>query len=150
MAWGNPPPIAIKPAGPSKIVTPEQLAASGTEDGHQMALFCWIASSLDSYPALRWCHAIPNGGSRHKAEAAKLVAAGSRSGVWDIFLPVPTRYAGLYVEMKEESRRKSKNGGLSTNQMAFGEFVRRNGYHTEVCYNWIEAKDAILNYLNNR
>ena len=34
------------------MITPEQLAKSGTEHGHQAALFCWIALNIDRYPEL--------------------------------------------------------------------------------------------------
>lgn len=153
MTWGNPPKFEAAPAKPGKKITPEQLAASGSEDGAQMAVFCWAADNCGQYPQLKWLHAIPNGGSRHIAEAGKMVAAGLRSGVWDIFLPCPIQtdwakqYAGLYIEMKEEKRRKHKNGGLSDEQVEFGNYATQMGYYCAVCYTWEEARDVILKYL---
>ena len=153
MTWGNPPKFEAAPAKPGKKITPEQLAASGSEDGHQMAVFCWAADNCGQYPALKWLHAIPNGGSRHIVEAGKMVAAGLRSGVWDIFLPCPiqtewaVQYAGLYIEMKEPKRRKHKNGGLSDDQVEFGGYARVAGYYTAVCYTWEEARDILIKYL---
>lgn len=153
MVWANPPPYKPEQPKKGKVITPEDLAKSGSEDGHQMALFCWAASMCGQYPALRWLHAIPNGGSRHIVEAGKMVAAGLRSGVWDVFLPLPIQtewakqYAGLYIEMKEPKRRNQKNGGLSEEQLEFGRYAEDMGYFCAVCYTWEEARDVILKYV---
>lgn len=83
------------------MITPEQLAASSTEDGHQLALFCWIRLHPE-YPHLNKLTHIPNGGSRNKAEAAKLKAMGVQAGFTDLFLPVPIlmKSHGLFIELK--------------------------------------------------
>src|SRR5687767_5498767 len=115
MTWGNPPKFVNVDKPLAKKVTPEQLAASGSEDGHQMALFCWAAGAAPQYPALAFLFAIPNGGSRHIVEATKMVATGLRSGVPDVFLPYPfanAMYAGCFIEMKASKRRNHKDGGL--------------------------------------
>lgn len=155
MTWGNPPPFIAKQLKHSKAVTPEQLAASGSEDGEQMAVFAWAASMCGQYPQLKWMHAIPNGGSRNIAEATKLVAAGLRKGVLDIFLPWPKAVRnyelhGLYIEMKIEKRRKEKNGGLTEEQIEFIKYAESAGYRCKVCYSWIEARDCILAYLEGK
>lgn len=167
MIWGNPPRFVNVDRPPAKRVTPEQLAKSGSEDGHQAALFCWAADNLAAYPQLEWIHSIPNGGSRHVAEATKLVATGMRSGVWDIFLPWPIwvhhlpsmdnptgKYliskAGLYLEMKAPNQRTKKDGGLSKEQLEFGAYAEKAGYCCKVCYSWIEAKDTLMAYLEDR
>lgn len=151
MTWGNPPKLEPTILKPGKKITPEQLAASGSEDGHQMAVFCWAADNCGQYPALKWLHAIPNGGSRHIVEAGKMVAAGLRSGVWDIFGPMPKDgYCGIYLEMKEEGRRNKKDGGLSKEQIEFGQYAENAGYFCAVCYTWIEARDTLINYLDGR
>lgn len=160
--WGNPPKFSSSKPKKAKPVTPEQLAASGSEDGEQAAVFCWSASMYGQYPQLKWLHAIPNGGSRHVAEATKMVAAGLRKGVLDIFLPwsslhyyqylneAPKILHGLYVEMKTEKRRKEKNGGLTEEQTNFIEYATNAGYYCALCYSWIEAKDVILKYLEGK
>lgn len=157
MTWGNPPKFkSIATKSSSKPVTPEQLASSGSEDGEQSAVFCWAASMCGQYPQLKWLHAIPNGGSRHIAEATKIVAAGLRSGVLDVFLPCSVQtewakvYFGLYIEMKTEKRRKEKNGGLTDEQIEFMEYAENAGYYCKVCYSWIEARDVILKYLEGK
>jgi len=155
MTWGNPPKLEpIKPKQGKKI-TPEDLAKSGTEDGNQAALFCWAADNVSRYPQLKWLHAIPNGGHRHVAEASKLVAAGTRSGVWDIFLPVPVLYRfqpfhGCYIEMKKAARKNHKDGGLTKEQIEFGEYAAYAGYFTAICYSWEEARGVLINYLEGR
>src|SRR5687767_697334 len=121
MTWGNPPKFIPTKPKPGKKITPEDLAASGSEDGHQAALFCWAADSVGKYPQLQWLFAIPNGGSRHIAEATKMVAAGTRSGVPDTMLPWPRakfnyEYHGCFIEMKKEMYRSRKNGGCSDEQ----------------------------------
>lgn len=153
MTWGNPPKLQSTPPKKGKVITPEDLASSGTEDGNQAALFCWAAMNVEKYPQLEWLHSIPNGGSRHIAEATKMVAAGLRSGVWDIFLPCPIQtewakqYAGLYIEMKHENHRKHKDGGLTEDQVKFGKYAIHMDYYCKLCYNWIEAKDILIKYL---
>lgn len=159
MTWGNPPKLEPSKPKQGKKITPEDLAASGSEDGNQSALFCWAADNVGRYPALKWFHAIPNGGSRHIVEAMKMVAAGTRSGVWDTFLPVVqtkligpciTHYHGLYIEMKEESKRSKKNGGLSDEQIEFGNYAREAGYYCSVCYSWQEARNVLISYLEGK
>lgn len=138
----------------AKPITPEQLASRGTEDGHQMALFCWVAMNYEAYPQLRCLFAIPNGGSRHIAEAVKMVGAGTRSGVPDTFLACPMINHdgvyinhGLFIEMKREKYRSHKNGGCSDEQMIWINRLKNYGYAVEVCYNWIEARDKIMKYI---
>lgn len=100
------------------MITPEQLAKSGSEAAHQTALFAWAAVACThgfevandrakngakmgahelkkGVPELKWLHHIPNGGSRgDNAESrairgGQLKAQGVRVGVADLFLPVP-------------------------------------------------------------
>lgn len=123
-------------------MTPEQFARSGTEHGHQVAVFCWAALNTQKYPELRWLHAIPNGGLRDKVVAGKLKAEGVKRGVADIFLPVRRGIScGLYIEMK-------KPGGKATpEQKEFGAFVQSQGYLFYVCDHWQHAVNIIDSYL---
>lgn len=124
------------------MITPEQLARSGSEDGHQLALFCWAATS--GIPELKWLFHIPNGGSRHIAEASKLKAMGVKSGVPDIFLPVVGKFSskGFWIELK-----KPIKGIVSKEQDEWLDFLSDQGYATRVCFGWIEARDCLLEYL---
>lgn len=155
MVWNNPPKFVNVDKPVSKKVTPEALAKSGSEDAHQMALFCWAAANVAQYPALAYLFAIPNGGSRHIAEATKMVATGSRAGVPDVFLPSAgggkdAWYAGCFIEMKHSKRRNHKNGGLEDEQVDWINYLTKAGYYCKVCYSWIEAKDTLMAYLEGR
>lgn len=158
MTWGNPPKFVNVDKPVAKKVTPEQLAKSGSEDAHQMALFAWAAEASQQYPQLKWLFAIPNGGQRHIAEATKLVATGTRAGVPDVFLPCVGRssidgcviYIGCWIEMKIERHRNKKYGGLSNEQMEWQNYLLSAGYHWAVCYSWIEAKETLIAYLEGK
>lgn len=130
------------------MITPEQLARSGSEHSMQAALFCWCASSNIS--ELKWLFAIPNGGLRDARTAGRLKAEGVKSGVWDIFLPYPKYkndfnlqldYIGLWIEFKI-----GKNI-LTKEQKEFKIYVESQGYKTAICYDWQSARDCILEYL---
>ena len=90
------------------MITPEQLAACGSESGHQKALFCWAALNIATYPQLKWLYAVPNGFFSTPGQKAKMKAEGLRDGVPDVVLARPIkwpddhliRYCGLYIEMK--------------------------------------------------
>jgi hypothetical protein len=156
MTWGNPPKfVPTKPKKAPKLITPEQLAATGTEDGHQAALFCWAALSVGKYPQLAWLYAVPNGGSRHMVEAIKMVGTGTRKGVPDVFLPHPRakfnyEFHGCYIELKIEKRRKEKNGGCSDEQLEWIDYLKSAGYYVAVCYGWKEASDTLVSYLEGK
>lgn len=125
------------------MITPEQLAINGSEDAHQLALFCWCALNITEYPELRWLYHIPNGGSRDKREAAKLKAMGVKPGVSDLCLPVKRgAYSGLYIELK-----KLKGGKVSPEQREWLDHLRSQGFGAMVCYGWIEARDVLIEYL---
>jgi hypothetical protein len=139
------------------MIRPEDLAACGSESGHQKALFCWAALNVATYPQLKWLYAVPNGFFSTSGQKAKMKAEGLRDGVPDICLAVPTfsEYlpkvmlcAGLYIELKIEKRRNQKNGGCSEEQLEWLDYLQRAGYKALVCYGWQEAVKAIEEYLN--
>lgn len=143
MTWGNPPKFVNVDKPKSKKITPEMLASSGSEDGNQMALFAWAAANTAQYPQLKYIFAIPNGGSRHIAEATKMVATGLRRGVPDVMLPWSNiKHAGLWIEMK------AKKGTVSREQKDWINYLISVGYAAVVCYSWEEAKKELLDYLN--
>lgn len=96
-------------------MTPNQLAKSGTEHAHQVALFAWAAmahywgfkaanlwagSGLTPdklvltkrpVPCLKWLHAIHNQGHGDAIRGGRAKAEGVRAGIPDIFLPYPSR-----------------------------------------------------------
>ena len=113
------------------------------EAREQEALFRWADFAAGTMPELKLLHHIPNGGSRNKAEAAHLKRQGVKAGVPDLSLPVARGgYHGLYIELKFGKNKTSKN------QDKWLSALSAQGFCAMVCYGWIEAKDAICEYLN--
>jgi hypothetical protein len=150
--------------------TPAELAAKNTESGHQKAVFAWAAMAaykgfawansdaayakqvgveigappIKPVPELKWLHAIPNGGARDPATAARMKAEGARAGVADIFLPAARHgWHGLYIEMK-----KPKGGRVDDKQLEFGEHCKAQNYYWIVCTNWQDAVKVLQSYLS--
>ena len=117
------------------------------EGEEQQALFRWAEmASATLRPELRLLHHIPNGGSRNKAEAARLKGEGVRSGVPDLCLPVARGgYHGLYIELK-----RSSGGRVSESQARWLAALTGEGYLAVVCHGWDEARHVIENYLDER
>ena len=130
-------------------MTPHDIAKSGTEHGHQAALFAWArAMARTKWPELEWFYAIPNGGERSAATAGRLKAEGVKSGVSDTCLPVQRRsYVGLYIEMKKPASPGKPAGKESSEQKAFGAFVQSQGYFYVCCYDWETAARWIAWYM---
>lgn len=132
----------------AKLITPESLAASGSEDGHQMAVMQWCALNRSAYPDTEWLFAIPLGGKRHIVTAMRMRATGSKRGVADLFLPVARHgYHGMFIELKLPERRNQKNGGRSDDQIKWQAALTGQGYHYVVAYGWFEVVAAICAYL---
>ena len=113
-----------------------------SEHAEQAALFQWAALLEGRLPELATIFAIPNGGARHPAVAAKLRAEGVKAGVWDAFLATPRGgLHGLWIEMKVE------RNGLTPAQMVWRLTMEASGYRCVVCYSWCEAARAICAYL---
>lgn len=174
-------------------MTPDKLAKSGTEDGQQMALFAFVAvaqrhgfecawewadsgdkrvferspyvtTKTEAFPVLDRLHAIPNGGLRNKATAAKLKATGTKRGVPDVFLPMPAtvaddvqpvhrltdrtrQYCGLYIELKRPKTETQRAGVTSPEQDDWIAYLRRAGYAVSVCFDWRSAAKEIERYV---
>ena len=121
----------------------EKKPRSSNEHDEQVSFFDALALDYERLPALKWIQAIPNGGHRDKAVAGKLKAEGVKKGVSDIFVPIPAGgYHGLYIEMKA-----GKNT-LTSEQKAFGEFVKSRGYSFYPAWSAIEALAALALYLD--
>lgn len=157
MIWNNPPKFEPSKVKTGKPISPEQLA-TGSESGEQKALFLWAALSVGKYPALAYMFAVPNGFFATIAQKGKMKAEGLRSGVPDIFLPCvmcspidgKIMWSGCFIELKLEKYRNRKNGGCSEEQLDFINYAASAGYYTKVCYNWEEAKDTIVSYLEGK
>jgi len=113
-----------------------------SEGDGQRALFEWARASEGRYPELALLHAVPNGGLRHIATAARMKAEGAKAGVPDICLPVARGpWHGLYVEMK------TATGRLSEAQKRWLSALAKEGYRAEVARGFDEARELILDYL---
>lgn len=134
----------------------DMLAKSGSEHGHQRAFFAWLAMNKDRFPNAHLAFAIPNGGLRDKITAAKLKAEGVKSGVPDIFYPVPNNdwdihpemrlmpYHGLFIEMK------AGNGKLSKEQSEFLLEVQSLDFAACICWSWRAAAKAFEDYATGK
>ena len=81
--------------------------------------------------------------NRLNGQASGFTAEGVRAGVPDLFLAVPAfGYNGLFIELK-----KPKGGRVSDKQTEFISELSEQGYRVTVCHGFIEAKQAIENYL---
>ena len=113
-----------------------------TEAEEQVALFQWAKLQEHWKPELQLLYAVPNGGSRHKLEAANMKRQGVKAGVPDICLPYPSGgYHGLYIELKV--------GKNKTSPMQEEWLKRLNdaGYKAVTCYGFLAAKNTIEEYL---
>ncbi len=101
-----------------------------------------VALHTGQHPDLARLYAVPNGGARHPAVAAKLKAEGAKPGVPDYHLPLPRNgYAGLWIELK------SLTGDPSREQREWIQWLRANGHRAEVCRGWVAAWAVIADYL---
>ena len=113
-----------------------------SEHDEQVKLFQLIDYHAYQYMEFLAVFAVPNGGHRHKATAARLKAEGVKAGVWDVLCPVNNgEYNGLAIEMKY-----GKNG-LTPEQEDWAERFEYIEWKTEVHYDGIEAFNAICDYL---
>lgn len=127
-----------------------------TEEGHQVCLFRWANLAKGKHPELAWLYAVPNGGLRNKAVAAKLKAGGVKAGYPDIGLDVARKgFHGLRIELKTPevaavpgvSKRKPP-GRVSPEQDAWAAHHHEQGYLSVVALGWEHAMKIILGYLS--
>jgi len=131
------------------MITPEQLAEPNTEDAHQTALFCKFQTKYEKYPQLKLAYAIPNGGKRDSITASKLKAAGVRSGVPDVCIPVSRcGYNALYIEMKRPKTATQAAGVLSDPQKKLIPMLEDEGNYVRIAFTWNEAWVIVEAYLD--
>jgi len=123
------------------LITPEQIAKSGTEHGHQAAIFQWVAIEGRKWNELLvLLFAIPNGGERSQSVAASLKAEGVRPGVPDMCWPVPVGvHHGLWIELKRPGLEGRMLGGRSDKQRDWHVGLRKQGYAVATAYGWQAA-----------
>lgn len=88
--------------------------------------------------------AVPNGGERHRAVAAKMKAEGVRPGVPDLWLPSPRgRFSGLVIELK-----RREGGRPSPSQLDWLNWLAEQGFLAVICNGADAAIDTIREYLS--
>jgi len=123
-----------------------------SEHDEQTAFFSWIDAQLGNYPILILAHAVINGaklpyrrdgsGKRYSPEANNLIREGLRAGVPDVHLPYPSGpYAGLWIEFKYDKNKPTPK------QSAYLKCLALLGYCVNICYDWISAARATIDYL---
>lgn len=111
-----------------------------SETTEQIHLINWAKSHETYIPELKLLHHIPNEGKR--TNGAILKAAGMKSGVPDLCLPVARLgFHGLYIEMKYQK------GKTSVEQEEFMVLLRQQGYKTAVAWGADQAQEIIRHYL---
>lgn len=111
---------------------------------NQSALIEWASHRARIEPLLRLLYHVPNGGSRHIAEAVNLKRLGVKRGVPDLHLPVARgAWHGLWIEMK------APDGRTSPEQREWHANLRAEGHRVEECRDWIAARDIIIAYLSS-
>ena len=141
--------------GRLRLTMRERAGANPTEHTEAVRFMRVVRLHEARYPALKWLHAIPNGGWRKKAVAKKLKAEGVRKGVhdycWPFRAPAPdfitlpnmetgTHYSGLYIELK------SMDGKARKEQKQFAEFAESQGFKVVFAHGWEEAWRAVCDY----
>ena len=100
----------------------------------QAALVMWFRRA---YPDTL-IFAIPNGGARAKATAAKLKVEGVVAGIPDLFVPA----WNLWIEMK-----RTKGGKLSPEQKAMIDYLQSVGYYAIVGLGADDARRKISEFI---
>lgn len=119
--------------------------ARRSEDTEQIAVIQWANWNRTKWPELELLHHCPNGGSRNKAEAAKLKQMGVVPGMPDLDFPVEKgSYHGLCIEMKYD------RGTLQENQKRKLRLLAEQGRYCAVCYGAEEAVKVLEEYLKLR
>lgn len=123
---------------------------NNVEEQEQIAVFKWAKMQEQAHPELALMYHIPNGGARNKATAARLKAAGVKSGIPDMCLPVQKHgYGALYIELKapENKALGVRKGKVSDHQAEMLKRLSNYGNKTVVCYGAEEAIKEIKEYI---
>jgi len=133
----------------------EYRADRQTEEDIHKAVVGWADRQAATEPALELLFHVPNGGSRHGAEAKKLKEMGTRQGVPDLLLPVGRlvghdaaceriEYKGLALELK------SPEGRLRPTQAWWLRRLQSKGWAIAVERSFEAAKATIEWYLEGK
>lgn len=111
-----------------------------SEERMQRDLFAWIRLKFGAH-ADAFIH-VPNGGYRHKSQAARLKAAGVRRGVPDVlFFERRGGFTGLAIELK------TAKGRVSPEQSVWLTRLGSEGWFATVAFGIDSAQDTIAGYM---
>lgn len=121
-----------------------------SEHAEQSALIQWF----DLYGPTRGLHpnlliAIPNAAKRSYRLAARMKAEGMRAGSPDLFLAHPTRFNGLFIELKKKVWKPPKSGKALEHherQLKYMILLCNQGYQAQFCLGFDDAKRTIMEY----
>lgn len=155
--------------------TPQALTKSGTEHGHQVAVFAWAAVATrfgfdaandeKSYTVaqhaettygqskavadLEWFHAIPNGGSRGDDDQTRKIRGGNLKAE-GVRMGIADTFLpvprGGYAGLYIEMKRPGEKP--TKEQLEFRDFVWSRGYGWVCCDHWTKAVTALQSYLS--
>ena len=113
-----------------------------SETTEQINLFNWARRNEAFVPELKLMYHVPNEGKRKQTTGQILKAAGLKSGVPDVVLPVARKgFAGLYIEMKFGKNK------TTVEQEEFMALLKAEGHKTAVAYSFEQAREIIRGYL---
>ena len=118
-----------------------------SEENIHRNVIAWADRQAAAEPALEMLFHVPNGGSRHIAEATKLRDMGTRAGVPDLLLPAAVArgpeaaWKGLALELK------SPSGRLRPEQAWWLRRLEGQGWAVAVAWTFGEARTVIQKYL---
>lgn len=111
------------------------------ETQEQKQLIQWCRTD----PRFQYIFHIPNETVGGKGWLIRNRQLGVRSGVPDLFYPVPMNgYHGLFIEMKTDS------GRISESQKKWIHALTELGYKVVVARGWEQARDALLDYTGGK
>jgi hypothetical protein len=116
-----------------------------SEHLHQVAITSWARNPavIAQYPGIDLLFSSLNGVHLGKSQAGKAKASGMLAGVYDLMLPARRgEFVGLVIEMKWAKNK------LTPEQEWFGARMREEGWKTVTAWDWIAARDAIVEYLS--
>ena len=115
-----------------------------SEDKLQQNIFMWFNNNfcLKTQNPRYYIFSVPNGGTRHIAEAVKLKATGMRAGVSDLIVVLDSKV--LFIELKTDT------GKQSDKQKEFQEIVTNLNHEYILIRNEEEFKTTILSRIGNR
>lgn len=128
----------------SKKREKEKLENTSTEHQIQSAFIYWVRLNEKKYLELRLLFAVPNGGVRNIATAARLKKEGVNPGIPDIIFPVPRRsFTGFAIEFKRP------RGIVSKKQKEKIEMLRKENWSVHVIDNTMDAIELLRWYIGD-